>query len=464
MKKQRCFVIVVLFSVLLSPVVAWANNTPPITNVGIGKVKLGATITKLPSSVKGVYDRIEFATEEDVDEGGEYTYEVYHAYLGDALVFDIFPENDKVRAITVYSSNLKTNKGLSLYSSPSELFEAGGKAVSFNDGSVAIVCDGALFFDMPLSDEGYKKAEQSYLGYEVAFDASDFKDSGHPGRIVLNGEYSNQAGEASASDMSLKDILLASLFLVVLLAIIGHMVYVNYFAKPFPEETIALQGTDLNNLFVISRMDNLYNNVFTTYQESGDMSGEEPLKFPVGSKAASEAKRTLKDIYDNHMPVGGEAAEKLRRVSILTNEAYKRSFSGSIKFLVITIIVGAGACFLNKDATPLLYFLPACVLYYFSCMTPYYIQMGKALKEMKTGRKSGKFMDAILGGVFGIAASAPMIVEITKDANTGEILDKQNDSSLQIFALALSIILFIILAYAMLFIGLLNYIKNYILR
>ena len=463
MKKMSIVTMVGFIAILLSSVAAWAENTP-ITNDGIGKVKIGATISKLPDSVDGVYDRIEFSSEEDYDEGGEYTYEVYHAFLGEVVVFDIFPEGDKVGSITVLSPNLKTKKGLSVSSTPTELFEAGGKAISFNDGSVAIVCDGALFFDMPLSDEGYKKAEQSYLGYEVAFDASDFKDSGHPGRIVLNGEYGDQAGEASASGMSLKDILLASLFLVVLLAIIGHMVYVNYFAKPFPEETIALQGTDLNNSFVISRMDNLYNNVFTIYQEPGDMSGEEPLKFPVGSKAASEAKRTLKDIYDNHMPVGGEAAEKLRRVSILTNEAYKRSFSGSIKFLVITVIVGAGACFLNKDATPLLYFLPACVLYYFSCMTPYYIQMKKALKEMKTGRKSGKFMDAILGGVFGIAASAPMIVEITKDANTGEVLDKQNDSTLQIFALALSIILFIVLAYAMLFVGLINYVRNYILR
>ena len=71
--------------------------------------------------------------------------------------------------------------------------------------------------------------------------------------------------------------------------------------------------------------------------------------------------------------------------------------------------------------------------------------MEKALKEMKTGRRSGRFMDAILGGIFGFAASAPMIVEITKDARSGEVLDKRNDSSLQIFALALSIILFIIL-------------------
>ncbi|MBQ9583674.1 MAG: hypothetical protein IJR25_05055 [Bacteroidales bacterium] len=461
MKKNSIVTIVGLIALLLSPVAMRAANTH-ITNEGIGKVKIGATISKLPDSINGVYDRIEFATEEGFDEGAyEYTYDVYHAYLKDAVVFDIFPAGGKVNSITVYSDKLKTKNGLSLSSTPRELFAAGGKAISFNDGTVAIVCDGAIFFDMPLSEAGINKAEQAYFGYEVAFDASDFEESGHSRRVVLNGEHGNQPVATSAPNMSLKDTLLASLFLAVLLAILGHMIYVNFFAKPFPEETIALQGTDLNNSYVISRVDNLYNNVFTTYQESGDT---EPLKFPVGKQAASESKRTLKDIYDNHMPVGGEAAEKLRKVSILTNHAYKRSFTGSIKFLVITIIVGVGACLLNKDAKPLLYFLPACVLYYFSCMTPYYIQMEKALKEMKTGRRSGRFMDAILGGIFGFAASAPMIVEITKDARSGEVLDKRNDSSLQIFALALSIILFIILAYVMLFVALLNYVRNYILR
>lgn len=463
MKKLSIYCVIGALAILFSSTFALAGNDS-ITNTGIGKVKLGATISKLPEAIDGLYDKIEFASEEDYDEGGEYSYEVYHAYLGESIIFDIYPQEGKVSSITVLSPDLKTQKGLSLSSTPSDLFAAGGKAISFNDGTIAIDCDGALFFDMPLSEQGYKKAEQAYLGYEVAFDTSDFDESGHPGRMVINGESSAQAETSSSASMNLKDILLAGLFLAAILAMIGHMVFVNYFAKPFPEDTIALKGTELNNSFVVSRMDRLYNNVFTTYQDPEDNSGGEPLKFPVGSNAACEAKRTLKDIYDNHMPVDGEAAEKLRKVSILTNEAYKRSFSGSIKFLIITAVIGAGACFLNKDATPLLYFIPACVLYFFSCMTPYYIQMEKALKEMKTGKKSRKFMDAILGGVFSIAASAPMIVEVTKDAYSGEVLDKQNDHSLQIIGMVVSFMLFIILAYAMLFIGIFNYIRNYILR
>ena len=460
MNKLNIYCFVGALTFLFSSPFAWAGNVS-ITNTGIGQIKLGTPISELPEAIDCLYDKIEFATEEAADEGGEvYTYEVYHACLGRSIVLNIYPQEGKVRSITVFSPDLKTQKGLSLKSKSSALLAAGGKVVSFNDGTIAIDCDGVLFYDMPLSEQGREKALQAYFGEEVAFSVSDFEASGHPGCMVIDGEASTQAG----SSMNLKDILLATLFLAVIFAMIGHMVFVNYFAKPFPEETIALKGTDLNNSFVVSKMDRLYNNVFTTYQDPGDNSGGEPLKFPVGSKAASEAKRTLKDIYDNHMPVDGAAAEKLKKVSILTNEAYKRSFSGSIKFLIITVVIGAGACLLNKDATPLLYFIPACVLYFFSCMTPYYIQMEKALKEMRTGKKSRKFMDAILGGVFGVAASAPMIVEVTKDANSGEVLDKQNDHSLQIIGMVVSLILFIVLAYAMLFIGIFNYIKNYILR
>jgi len=459
MKKHIICCLIGVFACLFNLSSARADNTI-ITATGIGKVKLGSNISKLPKAIDGLYDRIEFASEVDYDDGEEYTFEVYHAYLGESIVFEIYPQEGKVSSITVLSSNLKTQNGLSLTSTPSDLFTAGGKVVSLNDGTIAIDCDGARFFGMTMSKQGNMKAEQAYLGYEVAFEVSDFDASAHPGSMVIYGGSSVQTGMSSSANMSLKDILLGGLFIAAILAMIGHMVFVNYFAKTFPEETISLKGTDLNNSFVASRMDNLYNNVFTSYQDSGG----EPLKFPVGSKAASEARRTLKDIYDNHMPVDGEAAEKLRKVSILTNEAYRRSFSGSIKFLIITAVIGAGACFLNKDATPLLYFIPSCVLYFFSCMTPYYNQMEKALKEKKTGKRSKGFMDAILGGVFGIAASAPMIVEVTKDANSGEVLDKQNDHSLKIIALVVSFMLFIMLAYAMLFIGIFNYVKNYILR
>lgn len=449
MKKHSVYTIVgvMVMALFLSLETMWAANIPYITNRGIGKVKIGATISKLPNSIDGVYDRIEFASEEDYDEdGSKYTYEVYHAFLGNNVTLDIFPnyleDEEKVGGITIYSAALKTKSGLCLNSTPSELFAAGGEGISFNDGSVAIVCGGVLFFDMPLSDQGFKKSEQAYFGKEVQFDDSDFDTSGHPFRIVLNGE---ELG-TSTSKISLKDIILISLLLVVALAIIGHMIYVNYGSDIFPENTIPLQGTDLNNSFVISRMDNLYNNVFTFYKNPDDITMAEPLKYPVGAKAASEAKKILNDIYNNHMPVGGKAAEKLRNVSILTNEACKRTFSGSSKYLVITVIIGFVVCFLNKYFAPLIYFLPACVLYYYSCMTPNYIKMERELKASKRS----KFMDGIFGRVFGMAE--------------GSMSNKKKDTPVPFFTFALSIILFLVLAYAILFVGILNYIRNYILR
>ncbi len=448
------------FLLLLVSATAMADNMT-VTGSGIGKLKLGNKISKLPDQIPDLYDKIEQVTIEDYDEGGEdYSYTVYRASLNNERVLEISYEEDIIKSITVFSKSLLTEKGLGLGSTPADIFAAGGRVITFNDGGLAFLCDGVLFFDCPLTDQGIKKNEQAYLGYEVTFDESDFKASGHPSRLFLSEEFAGSS-TSSSSGRDAKGIIVSILFIAAILAMIGHMVYVNYFAKGFPEELSISKGSEMNNMYVSTRMDKLYNEEFTPYE---DNSGEEPLHFPIGRKAAFSAKSTLKEIYENHMPVDGEAAEKLRKVSIVTNESFKRTFSGSIKFLIITIVVGAGACYLNKDATPLLYFIPSCLLYFFSCMAPNYVLMEKALKEMKTGKKSRNIMDGVLAGVLGIAASAPVIVEVTKDAHSGEVLDKSNDHGLEIIGLIVTFLLFIILAYAMLFIGILNYLRNYVLR
>ena len=79
-------------------------------------------------------------------------------------------------------------------------------------------------------------------------------------------------------------------------------------------------------------------------------------------------------------------------------------------------------------------------------MTPNYIKMER---ELKASKKS-KFMDGIFGSVFGMAE--------------GSMSNKKKDTPVPLFTFALSIILFLVLAYAILFVGILNYIRNYILR
>lgn len=467
-----CLALGMLSMLFLAPIVHADDHS--ITSSGIGKVKTGGSISKLPKQITGVYDKLELVSDDFVDEGAyEERVTIYRASLNGEPVFEFYPEGDKIGSLSIYSKNLKTKKGLNLNSTPADLFAAGGKVISFNDGGEAIVCDGVLFKGLPMTQQGYKKSEQAYLGAEVSFDVTDFEANGHPTEILVSEYYANMAGESapsgnvngnSSSGKNVLSTILGVLFIIAVLAMIAHMVYVNYFAPGYPENPVPTKGTPENNSFVKSSMDALYNVDFTPYCDPNETPGPDVYNFPIGKKAAYHAKEVLDDVYANHLPVDGEAAEELRKVSIVTNESFKRTFAGSKLFLIITIVVAAGACYLNKDATALLYFIPSCIMYYLSCRTPNYILMEKDLKAMKTGKASNGIMNGVLAGIFGLAATAPVYVEVTKNRNTGEVIDTTEDHSMTWIAMAISLILFIVLAYAMVFVGILNYLRNYVLR
>lgn len=451
----------------LPPVVFADNNV--ITSSGIGKVKTGASISKLPKQIPGVYDKLELVSEEFVDEGAyEERLSIYRAMLGGEIVFEFYPEGDKVGSITIYSKNLKTNKGLGMNSTPADLFAAGGKVISFNDGGEAILCDGVLFRGVPMTLQGYKKSEQAYLGFQVTFDVSDFDANGHPSDIIVSEYYANETDEmptsGGASSNDVWNTILGILFILAVLAMIGHMVYVNYFTKPFPEVYDSTNATLENNAYVKAVLEPLYKNEFTPLCNPNEVPGHDTIYYPVGKKTAYHAKEVLDNIIANHLPVDGEGASLLNKVAAATNDAYKRTFAGSKAFLIVSIIVAAGACYLNKDAYPLIYFGFSCIAYWFASRTPNYILVEKELKAARLGKQSKSFMTGAIAGILGLAATAPVLVEVTKNANTGEVIDTQEDHSMTWIAMAFSVILFVVIAYLMIFVAIFNYLRNYVLR
>lgn len=447
----------------LSPIVL-ADNTS-ITSVGIGKVKTGAAISKLPKQIAGVYDKLELVSEAFEDEGAyEETISIYRATLKGETVFEFYPEEDKVGSITVYSKNLKTNSGLSLNSSPADLFSAGGKVISFNDGGEAFLCDGLLFIGVPMTQKGYQKSEQAYFGERVSFDESDFEENGHPTEILISEyyakEYSATPKSNRPSGKDVWDTILGIIFILAVIGMIAHMVYVNYFTKPYPESFDSENATPENNTYVKSTLEALYNGEFTPLCDPN----EAPANYPVGKKVAYHAKEVLDDIMANHLPVNGEAASLLNIVAAVTNDAYKRTFAGSKAFIVVAIIVTIGMCCITKEAYPIIYLGLSSVMYWFASRTPNYILIDKELKAAKSGKQSKSFMTGAIAGILGLAATAPVYVEVTKNANTGEIIDKQEDHSMTWIALAFSVILLVVITYLMIFVGIFNYLRNYVLR
>lgn len=463
-KKSIALLIGVFFSICTSFVVSAKDYV--FTTDGIGDIKVGAKISSLPGQVSGLYNKIEFAVEEVSGEGGyEDTVHLYRVLSGREVVLKIYPDKGKVDRIEVVSKSIKTAHGLSLASSAPELFAAGAHAIAGNDGDVAIVCDGVLFLNQPLSQAGQKKAEQAYFGEDVKFEASDFR--GNPGYMFTSAwwaETINTEISLPGDKTNTLSLILGILFIAVMLAIIAHMVYVNYFRKGYPETLPDMSGSADNNAYVKEAMDNLYNVEFTPYCDPNETPGPDVYNFPIGRKSAYHAKEVLDEVYANHLPVDGEAAEDLRKVSIVTNEAFKRTFAGSWKYLIITAIIGVCSCLLNSDLTPLPFFSLSCVLYYFSCRTPNYVLMKKDLKALKSGRVSSSLTNGLIAGIFGLAASAPVYVTVIKNRNTGEVLSRDEDHSMTVVGLAIMVILFIILAMFMMFIGIFNYLRNYVLR
>ena len=156
---------------------------------GIGPVRIGGTVRSLPKTVADLYDRLETVDTEDAEDGEVFTYSICKAFMHGKVVFEFFPEDGKVDNIRILSSNLKTKLGLSLQSTPADLFSAGGFVVENNSGVAGVFCDGALFVDIPMTPSGQSKAEQSYLGNTVSFDVSDFVADMHPSKMILSSLY-----------------------------------------------------------------------------------------------------------------------------------------------------------------------------------------------------------------------------------------------------------------------------------
>lgn len=455
-----------LFSLLQSSLAVARNVT--IVSSGVGKVRIGLELSKLPEHLSGIYDKIELISD-GMDENGAYedSTPVYRATMGDDAVLDIYPYDGKVYSISVYSDVLKTSHGLSVNSRPEELFGVGGKVISFNDGGEAILCDGVLFKGMPMTEQGYKKSEQAYLGYDVSFDLSDFVTDGHSSEIVVS-EFCKQQGEAMASsgqstinNASGGDVvttILGIIFLIAILAMIGHMVYVHCFLASYPEDFDPAGATPENDSYVKEKLYSLCAE-FTPLGDSG-----EKIDYPVGKKVAYHAKDVMDDIVAKHLPVEGDTIELLKNVSHVTNNAYERTFAGSKTFIGISILVGIGMCCLNKNAYPLIYFGLSCVMYWLSCLTPNYILIEKKLKS-NSGRQSQGLMSGVMDGIWGLSAKAPVYVTVHKEKSIDDVVfGGDKDYSVTVGAMVASIVMYVVCACLMSFVGIINYLRNYVLR
>lgn len=188
---------IILISVILALVGSYRLSATELEIDRISQLRVGMSVSKIPNSIPGIYDRVEkvdVSSELEERYEGDYVPPCYRAYLGDELVLEFYPDAEKVGCISVFSQKLTTSRGLGLFSSARDIFESGAKALCLNDGTVVVACDDVFFVGLDLTGKGSKKAEADYLGEPQKYDLSDFVSESHPQRVVIDPQLAKLVG------------------------------------------------------------------------------------------------------------------------------------------------------------------------------------------------------------------------------------------------------------------------------
>lgn len=474
-------------SLLFAAVPAEAASGPSPDQIlhpdGVGPVRLGAVISRLPAASEGLYDQLRYVEELFTDEGAyEEIIGVYKAFNQGMHVLTIHPgEDGTVSTIEIFSRQLKNELGQGLSSTAATLFAAGAIAELLYDGGVGLICGSMLFCDIPLSAQGVKKAEDAYLGYEVSFDTSDFTQNGHPGRILLSEYYSRfapkpatvkktvPANDSSDSDSSEEGfthvlfVIIYILFLVSFFAAIIHMVYVAFFQKKLPEWFYSSDMPSEDDALVSQTLDELQEQ-FKPFCKKGTQPGADTLYYPASRKVVNQAYQTLKKFSTSHRPFSKETAAWMGNMAQIVNQVKKRHFTGSIVYLSLSLVFILLLVFLGDSIRLVYYIILSSAVYILSCRTPLYVLMRRACRGQDSASLFNKILGSIMGGAFDLPLEAPIIRTTWYVKDTGKIVKQEDDHTLEVLGLLLGFFIASIMVFAMLPIAVLNYIRNYWLR
>lgn len=261
-------------------------------------------------------------------------------------------------------------------------------------------------------------------------------------------------------------ILLTLLFLAIFLAILAHMIYENYFRHPLPTDLTAdtfarqrsaageaPQASEAENHQAMQHLDNLFA-AWTVIDHDED--GTE-IRTPLSRKvvklsySALEAAKACK-------PTDPDTVQRMNEISDVLNHVEKRTFAGSKRFLVISIIVAVALALISGTYNFLWSIGIGCVLYWFASREPVFMQIRR---EVNGRGNKPKFMSALIGGLFGAVATATTYKTVTKWSDGTTTTDVDNSETWIMLAIAL--VVMVVLAVFMWAVALINYLRNYIL-
>lgn len=164
------------------------------TKNGIGVLAFGSNVNELPSSVEGMYDRID--SEYDDFEGTT----IYQLYQGDDLKYRLMTDNEIIN-IEVYDSNVDFG-GFKVGDSMSEIL-AMNPAQQITNSGLEMTLNGVfLGINGSLNDSGRDKYSRAYAKLEqVTLNESDFTNSATLNYVIFNKDRFISQADTSEADI-----------------------------------------------------------------------------------------------------------------------------------------------------------------------------------------------------------------------------------------------------------------------
>lgn len=250
------------------------------------------------------------------------------------------------------------------------------------------------------------------------------------------------------------------LMLAVSLAVIGHMVYENFFRKPlrtdyttdeFKAARVAeglSEEMSEEDMAVCMRINN-YQNIWTQIPNS-----EEPSFLPTKKKHIDEVNLIIADALATK-PTEQEVVDLVNELNGVTNNMMKREFNGSKTIIVVSIVVGIILALIT-GGLPIFPIAAGIIIYLFASRTPVFVLVRKELKGKSGGRS---FLTAVMGGLFASIATAKTYKTVTKWSDGTTTTDTDNSETW--ISLGITFIVALFIAIFLWAISLISYIRNY---
>lgn len=246
------------------------------------------------------------------------------------------------------------------------------------------------------------------------------------------------------------------------IAIIVHMLYVNFFSKKLRvdytvaefEAQRAAEGLSpemtADEMAICERL-NQVRELWADVPTGPDETMPMPIKMNHIKRAQELVSAALAT-----KPTAEDVIEMINDVNIVTNESLKRKFNGSKTMIVISAIVAVAMAWMAGTPTPAILIGSGIVLYIFASRTPVFVLVRK---EMKGGGNKRSFLTLIFGGLFTAVATAPTYKTTTYYSDGSK--ETETDNSHTWFSLIFTIIVAMMLAIFLWAIALINYLRNY---